>query len=880
MKFLSNQVKNPKDKLAHLSLNSTKVTGDRFSKKTELLNRGLAVQQKNIQESSSHYQSTVKLSWVHQDLAHLRPFIRSTIKLFKFGEKASNPEILVQEVLAWTSAQPFLTQKVCQLLCDYETFIVAGEEAAVVEQLIQNHLIANWETQVAAEHLQTIHDGLVANQRCDSIWLLRWYQQILQQGELPVHDSQVQTELLNLGLIVKQENKLRISNRIYLYIFNLNWVEQELGRLRPIIHNTTKLFKLDEKATNPDIVLEQVLFWTGTQSFLTQKVCQLLCEYENFVAAGEEAAVVEQLIQNHLIANWETQIAAEHLQAIQQNLLQNQFCNPVQLLRLYQQILQQGELPPQDNPVETELLNIGLVVKQDNKLKVANRIYKSIFNFDWINQELEQLQPLVQNTIKIFNLNEKASNPEILVQEVLTWTGSQPFLTKKVCQLLCEHTAFIAAGEEAFTVQQLVQNRLIANWETQIAAEHLQKIYDDLVGNQKCNPIWLLRLYQQILQQGDYSPQDDLIETELLNIGLVVKQDNKLKVANRIYQSVFNLSWVDQQLANMLEVSPAINPSKINSKKLFPAFAMLEARNLISNPRSIIIRAIWLLLAIAGFSALCFNIYKNIEVNIIFQEGNELFNQGEYKKAIAKFDKLLNIDSNYYQAWTNRGYALAGLQEYSKMLESCSTATIIEPKAVYAWNCQGEALYNLQQYYEAISAFDSALTLDTKDPVFWINKTESLLALKQSDTALITIDEAIQLLQEKQKVSRQEKMTRELAIAFSHKGKVLWQKKQYEEALAAFDQALINDPKYFTALRGRGLAFQGLKQYKQAIAQFQEMLTQSRLTDTQKAETLYYMGITYCQSSQANEGLAALEAALKLKPDYQAAEQAKTKCTK
>lgn len=860
-------------------MNSTKVTGDRFSKKTELLNRGLAVQQENIQESSSHHQSTVKLSWVHQDLAHLRPFIRSTIKLFKLGEKASNPEILVQEVLAWTSAQPFLTQKVCQLLCNYENYITAGEEAAVVEQLIQNHLIANWETQIAAEHLQTIHDGLVFNLRCDSIWLLRLYQQLLQEGELLVHDNLVQTELLNLGLVVKQENKLRISNRIYLSIFNLNWVDQELGRLRPMIHNTTKLFKLDKKATHPDLVLEQVLFWTSAQSFLTQKVCQLLCDYENFIAVGREAAVVEQLVQTHLIANWEIQIAAEHLQAIQQNLVKNQFCNPVQLLRLYQQILQQRELPPQDNPVETELLNIGLIVKQDNKLKVANRIYQSVFNLDWINQELEQLQPLIQNTIKIFNLNEKSSNPEILVQEVLMWTASQPFLTKNVCQLLCEHTTLITAGEEAFTVQQLVQTRLITNWKTQIAAEHLQIIYDDLVSNQRCNPIWLLRLYQQILQEGELPPQDNPVETELLNIGLVVKQNNKLKVANRIYQSVFNLSWVDQQLANMLEVPSAIN-SNITSKNFFPAFAMLEARNLISNPRSIILKVIWVLLAIAGFSALSFNIYKNIEINIIFQEGNELFNQGEYKKAIAKYDKLLNIDSNYYQAWTNRGYALAGLQEYNKMLESCSTATIIEPKAIYAWNCQGEALYNLQQYYEAISAFDSALTLDTKDPVFWINKTESLLALKQFDTALITIDEAIHLLQEKQKLNSQENIARELAIAFSHKGKVLWQKKQYGEALAAFDQALINDPKYFTALRGRGLAFQGLKQYKQAIAQFQEMLTLSRLTDAQKAESLYYLGITYCQSSQADEGLAALEAALKLKPDYQAAEQAKSSCTR
>ncbi|WP_337884222.1 tetratricopeptide repeat protein [Fischerella thermalis] len=854
------------------------VTGDRFSKQTELLNLGLAVQQDNIKESNSPHPSIVKLSWVHQDLVHLRPFIRSTVKLFKLADKASCPEILVQEVLAWTSAQPFLTQKVCQLLCEYESFIGAGEEAAVVEQLVQNHLITNWQTQVAAEHLQTIQDGLIANPRCDSIWLLRLYQQILQQGELPVQDSSVQTELLNLGLVAKQENKLRISNRIYESVFNLNWVEHELGRLRPIIYNTTKLFELDEKATHPDIVLEQVLLWTNAQPFLTQKVCQLLCEYENFIGAGEEAAVVEQLVQNHLIANWQTQIAAEHLQAIQESLIKNQFCDPIQLLKLYQQILQYPEFPIQNYSAETELLNIGLVVKQEEKLKVANRIYQYVFNVDWVNQQLERLQPLIQNPIKVFQLNEKASCPEILMQQVLAWTGGQPFLTQKVCQLLCEYESFIGAGEEAAVVEQLVQNHLIANWQTQVAAEHLQIIHDGLIANPRCDSIWLLRLYQRILQQGELPVQDSPIQTELLNLGLVVEQENKLKISNQIYKSVFNLSWVDQQLANMLEITPP-SSSRMTSDNLFPG-SILKAKNLIFQPRVLIFRGIWILLAILGFSAICWSFYKNIEVNILFQEGNKLFNQGEYKKAIAKFDKLLNIDSNYYQAWTNRGYALAGLQEYNKMLESCSTATIIEPKAVYAWNCQGEALYNLQQYYEAISAFDTAIALDTKDPIFWINKTESLLALKQIDTALITIDEAINLLQKMQKANPQKNITRELTIAYSHKGKVLWQKKQYKEALAAFDQALMNDPQYFTALRGRGLALQGLKQYEQAIAQFQQMLNESPLTDTQKAETLYYMGQTHCQLSQFSDGIVALEAALKLKPDYQAAEEAKGKCSR
>jgi tetratricopeptide (TPR) repeat protein len=850
-------------------------------------NSELAVQQEsNIKESNSNHKFVSSLSWIHQDITHLRPFIRSTIKLFKLDRKASCPEIVLQKVLSWTGAQPFLTQKLCQLICDSETFIPAGEEAARVEQLVQTRLIENWETQVAAEHLLAIRKGIVENQHCDPMLLLRLYQQVLLETEVPTHHNPVQTELLDLGLVVKQENKLRVANRIYQSVFNLGWVEQELERLRPFLNNIIKLFKLDQKASRPDILLEQVLSWTGGQPFLTQKLCQLVCDSETFIPAGEETTKVEQLVQTRLIENWEHQAAAEHLRAIQQGLIKNQYCDSIWLLRLYQQILQQGEVSIHDNsPVQTELLNLGLVVQQEKKLRVANRIYQSVFNPGWVEQELVRLQPFIQNTIKLFKLDEKACFPETLLQEVLSWTGGQPFLTQKLCQLICDSETFIPAGEEAVRVEQLVRTRLLENWENQAAAEHLQAIRQALVENRHCKPMWLLSLYQQILQQGEVSIQDSPIQTELLNLGLVVKQENKLRISNRIYQSVFNLDWVEQELAKWLQVSSStITIPKSVSIKATPTITLFEVNNLIANHRDVIFKSIWILLAIAGLSVFSLNIFRNQQVKNLFQQGNELFHQGEYKKAIAKFDQLLNIDSNYYQAWTNRGYALAGLQEYNKMLESCSTATIIEPKAVYAWNCQGEALHNLKQNYEAISAFDKAIALDSQDPVFWINKTESLIALKQSDTALITIDEAINLLLQKihkaEKVDEQQQTIRELSVSFSHKGKVLAQKQQYKEALAAYDQALIYDPGYFTAQRGRGLALQSLQQYKEAIAQFQQMLKEHRLTDAQKAETWYYMGLTFCKSSQIQEGFAALEAALKLKPDYQAAEEAKTNCSR
>ncbi len=671
---------------------------------------------------------------------------------------------------------------------------------------------------------------------------------------------------------MQQEDKSEIPNHIYQSTFHQSGVIPEFTHLRPFNRSTIKLFKLDEKASRPDILLEEILSWTGAQPFLTQKLCQLLAEFEALIGAGEEAAAVEQLVQTRLINHWETQAASEHLKAIRERLFRNKQCNSLSLQQLYQQILSLGEVPADGSPVQAELLNLGLIIQQEDKLKISNRIYQSVFNQSWIDQELARLQPL-------FKLGEKASRPDILLEEVLSWTGAQPFFNQKLCQLLAEFEAFIPAGEEAATVEQLVRTCLISHWETQAASEHLKAIQEGLFRNKQCDPPLLLRLYQQILSLGEVPADGSLVQAELLNLGLIIQQEDKLKVSNRIYQSVFSLNWVTQELEKSLQPSLSESTRSAQSKPV-PESAPLKGTNTISNPRNAIFRRIWVSLGIVGLvflgvNVIRSNLFGHSEVEILFQQANQLYYQGKSQEAITKYNEILKIDSNYYQAWTNRGYALGSLQEYNKMLESCSAATIIELKAVYAWNCKGEALHNLKQYDQAIAAFDEAIALDSKDPVFWINKTESLLAKKKTDKALAVIDEAIKLFEP---IKEKETSQRNLSVAFSHKGKVLLQKPEYREALKAYDQALAYNPNYFAAQRGRGIALQGLGRYDEATAQFNQMLNVSKLKQVQKAETWYYLGLTFCRLSEIKKAHIALEEALKLKSDYQAAKTAKMNC--
>jgi hypothetical protein len=142
------------------------------------------------------------------------------------------------------------------------------------------------------------------------------------------------------------------------------------------------------------------------------------------------------------------------------------------------------------------------------------------------------------------------SNPETVLAEVLAWTGGQPFLTQKVCKLILTHGAAIEERREAEWIENLVRSHLIENWEARDEPVHLRTIRDRILSNERCAGR-LLRLYQQILQQQNVMDDDSLEHRTLKLTGLVVKQQGFLRVSNRIYQEVFNLAWVEQQLDNL-----------------------------------------------------------------------------------------------------------------------------------------------------------------------------------------------------------------------------------------------------------------------------------------------------------------------------------------
>jgi WD40 repeat protein len=148
------------------------------------------------------------------------------------------PEIL-KEILKWTDGQPFLTQKICDLvqkasqeMPNNRLTIPPGMAGFWIESLVQTKIIQKWESQDEPEHLRTIRDRLNYNLQRKGR-LLGIYQKILQGLEVIVNDSREHSELILSGLVVKYQGYLQVKNQIYAKVFNQDWVASELGQLRP-----------------------------------------------------------------------------------------------------------------------------------------------------------------------------------------------------------------------------------------------------------------------------------------------------------------------------------------------------------------------------------------------------------------------------------------------------------------------------------------------------------------------------------------------------------------------------------------------------------------------------------------------------------------------
>ena len=178
-------------------------------------------------------------------------------------------------------------------------------------------------------------------------------------------------------------------------------------------------------------------------------------------------------------------------------------------------------------------------------------------------------------------LTLESGDAHAVLKAILTWTDGQPFLTQKLFQIIAS-TKTIPPGTEAFWVENVVRSRILQDWESQDNPEHLRTICNRLFTNSQYTEA-MLALYQQILQGASIRSDDTKVQTELLLSGLVMRNSGFLQVKNPIYANVFNLNWVEQQLASLRPYSQTFNAwlasNQIDESRLLSGQALLDAQH-------------------------------------------------------------------------------------------------------------------------------------------------------------------------------------------------------------------------------------------------------------------------------------------------------------
>lgn len=197
------------------------------------------------------------------------------------------------------------------------------------------------------------------------------------------------------------------------------------------------------------IVLERIQEWAGEQPELTKALYDYAVQYASQINAGDAEAIVDLIVHKEIIENWQSSLAAPHLNKIKAALLD--YSRRDSLLISYIQILQRGKVPSNNSPEQAALLRSGLAKMSRGKLKVANDLYAKVFNLSWV----EQQQPGITKPVVIIST---AAN-----RQLFSFSGLYPKIAIAACALVMLGVAISAYRRESVGQAIAIPNAMLSS---------------------------------------------------------------------------------------------------------------------------------------------------------------------------------------------------------------------------------------------------------------------------------------------------------------------------------------------------------------------------------------------------------------------------------
>ncbi|MBW4495277.1 MAG: tetratricopeptide repeat protein [Oscillatoria princeps RMCB-10] len=233
--------------------------------------------------------------------------------------------------------------------------------------------------------------------------------------------------------------------------------------------------------------------------------------------------------------------------------------------------------------------------------------------------------------------------------------------------------------------------------------------------------------------------------------------------------------------------------------------------------------------------------------------GNQLWRLGKNEEALAAFDRAIQIQPAFYQAWYAKGLTLSFQSRYEKAIAAFDRAIReSQEKFAPAWRWRGGALQSLKRYEEALASYDKAIALDPNNFIVYVWRGVALNELKRNQEAIAAYSKAIEL-------------NPNHPYAYNNRGNARSDLGDKQGAIADYNESLrLNNPEPHYVYNNRGNARSYLGDKQGAIADYNKAI------ELQPDFVYAYNGRGNARSDLGDKqgAIADYSKAIELQPDF------------
>jgi len=232
----------------------------------------------------------------------------------------------------------------------------------------------------------------------------------------------------------------------------------------------------------------------------------------------------------------------------------------------------------------------------------------------------------------------------------------------------------------------------------------------------------------------------------------------------------------------------------------------------------------------------------------LMKGAKEAYAQGDLKRALESFSKVIDLKPNYDLAWSMKGKILSDMGEEDKALQCFAKAVEYNLENEIAWFNLATSLCKVGRHQEEMEAYDKAIKLKKDYLDAWLNKGVALHELKRYEEAIQCYDHVLNFNPKDAK-------------ALSNKGAALKKLRKFEEALNCYDEAIDADEEHLDAWLNKSILLEKMGRNYEALKCLDFLLSKK-----EDSKIWYLKGLAHLNLMENAHARESFEKALELEP--------------